>query len=81
MAKENDMSLIFAVTGNSIKSSYEEFSKLISGSSVENLEEDSSNIVELIRDTFNVRQICLRTASSQNIKSSTFNQTGNCLIC
>ncbi|XP_057381289.1 integrin beta-PS-like [Daphnia carinata] len=50
-AKDNDINIIFAVT-NDVKSSYQEFSKFVPGSSVANLDPDSENIVELVRETY-----------------------------
>ncbi|XP_057381290.1 integrin beta-PS-like [Daphnia carinata] len=50
-AKDNNMNIIFAVT-NDVKSSYLEFSKFVPGSSVANLDPNSENIVELVRETY-----------------------------
>lgn len=52
-AKDNAINLIFAVTQNVVPT-YKEFSYFISGSSVGVLDQDSANIVGLIRDTYEV---------------------------
>lgn len=51
--KENAINVIFAVTQNEL-SVYERLSKLVEGSSAAMLSNDSSNIVSLVRDEYNV---------------------------
>lgn len=58
LAKDNDMNIVFAVT-NDVASSYREFSKLVAGSSVAILGPDSANIVDLVRDIYEVSYIYL----------------------
>lgn len=53
LAKKNYINLIFAVT-NEVAPRYQEFQKVISGSSVGILDQDSENIVMLIRDSYKV---------------------------
>ncbi|XP_037807602.1 integrin beta-PS-like isoform X2 [Lucilia sericata] len=49
---ENSINLIFAVTANQ-KSIYKKLSKTIEGSSTATLSDDSSNVVDLVRDEYN----------------------------
>lgn len=51
--KQNAINVIFAVTQNEL-SVYERLSKLVEGSSASMLSNDSSNIVSLVRDEYNV---------------------------
>ena len=53
MAQDKSMNIIFAVT-NSVSSSYGAFEKLIRGSKVGVLAEDSSNIVTLVEEQYKV---------------------------
>lgn len=53
-AKENAVNVIFAVTKDR-EVIYENLSKKIEGSTYSKLEDDSSNIVELIREGYSVR--------------------------
>lgn len=63
-AKDNDMNIIFAVT-NDVAFSYQEFSKFVSGSSVAILGPDSANIVDLVRETYEVSwNLCLINKAS-----------------
>lgn len=54
VVNENAMNLIFAVTKNQ-EDVYERLSKQIEGSSYSKLEDDSSNIVDLIKEGYSVR--------------------------
>ena len=51
--KENSVNIIFAVTASQYEV-YKKLSKHVEGSSSAELKEDSSNVVELIRDEYNV---------------------------
>lgn len=51
--KENAINIIFAVTSD-VRRLYKEISKLVEGSSSAVLSGDSSNVVELVRDEYNV---------------------------
>ncbi len=48
--------MIFAVTANQVKM-YEELSDFIEGSSVGELANDSSNVVKLVRDNYDVSTV------------------------
>ncbi|XP_063704151.1 integrin beta-PS-like [Culicoides brevitarsis] len=52
VAKKNAINLIFAVTKDQVNT-YERLSKEIEGSSYAEMEDDSSNIVDIIRDGYN----------------------------
>ena len=54
MVKENKINLIFAVTEDQF-STYDRLSRYIEGSITVKLANDSSNIVELVKDQYNVR--------------------------
>lgn len=60
--KQNAINVIFAVTAEEL-SVYEQLSRLVEGSSAAKLSNDSSNIVSLVRDQYNVSssrvRVCL----------------------
>ena len=55
LAKDNAINLIFAVT-KEVVPAYQQFTEFISGSSVGVLDQDSANIVDLIRETYEVNR-------------------------
>lgn len=66
--KKNAINVIFAVTAEQI-SVYEELSKHIEGSSSGILSEDSDNVVDLVREQYNVSTLLrgfLGTSSIRN---------------
>ena len=54
---EKKVNIIFAVT-STVKSVYEKLSDFIEGSAVGELQDDSSNIVELVQENYNVILFC-----------------------
>ena len=55
--KENSINIIFAVTKEK-QSAYDRLSKVVEGASSGTLSNDSSNVVELIKDQYNVSYFC-----------------------
>ncbi|KAI8124086.1 Integrin beta-PS [Lucilia cuprina] len=70
---KNSINLIFAVTANQ-RSIYKKLSKTIEGSSTATLSDDSSNVVDLVRDEYNkiYSSIEMRDNSSSNVRITYF---------
>lgn len=66
--KKNAINIIFAVTDEQ-HHVYEELSKHIEGSSSGILSQDSDNVVELVRDQYNVSSIYTITIACSSILS------------